>query len=1007
MQSAEAVGAEAPVWRTVEYVYDDRNRVTDIAQTADETHKVWTHYAYNEAGDLTDIYTGLSMKWSLAVNPETYSHTRYVYNNRGKATSLTDALGQTETYVYDALGYLIEATGRDGKVTRYAYTGLGKPLTEAIYASAAADAPAAQTVYTYYKNGLTRSVTADGSTVQYTYDAHGNVLTESDETASRTYTYDSRGRKSGYALTIGDTEISTAAYAYDVLDRLVSVTEGGVTTTYTYDANGNRASQTTGEVSVAYTYNDANLVTSLTNTLTNASGEAVVPSAFAYTYYADGNQHTKTEALLGGDPVTTTYVYDGLGRLTSEAKGEDSITYTYDASGNRIGMNQNGTVTTYAHDANNRLLGETTNGITTPFTYDANGNMLATVAQTDTTHIFEDGTCRLCEDLQTYRLGDLNLDGEISLVDVLGVLKLCDSSSAQTETALLSAVSAETISADSADLNGNGVLDTEDYMLFLQGLLGDAIAPATLYAADEQTDAQTDAWTAFADLDGNGIVEVADYSMALTVMSAPTPHLTDRMARLIADVNGDGVVNRTDAVDLTSYLTNGDSPYPIDTVVSNTTYCPITKAYTYNARNQQTHFNTADVSASYAYNPSGLRNVKTVGGSTKYFVYNGMNIVYEYSESVADGVAYFYGLNRTHNSKGEIYLYNAHGDVVQLVKNNAVVASYTYDAFGNLTSQIGESDNPFLYCGEYYDAETQTYYLRARYYNPANGRFTQQDAWAFMDTSDPLSLNLYAYCCNNPVMYVDPHGNFAILATLATIAVGAAIGAVIDAGAQLIQNGGNVKDINWRSVGASAAAGAVTTGLAMLTGGVSLGVEATVAGGALTGAAGYVTYNTVNGSEVSAAGFASAMAFGGLFSGIAYKISNPSTNGFISSKALGTTSNRRQSFAEEYSQSWDRSITSTEQLDSFAFSQLKDNGVIQVNRSGSNRPRYSSPNSYYRTPNGEHIFVYDNQGKLIYDISAKRVKYFIINIDPKGEEHFSSDKLNGEVPASLKKIFGW
>ena len=104
--------------------------------------------------------------------------------------------------------------------------------------------------------------------------------------------------------------------------------------------------------------------------------------------------------------------------------------------------------------------------------------------------------------------------------------------------------------------------------------------------------------------------------------------------------------------------------------------------------------------------------------------------------------------------------------MVQLVKDNSVVASYTYDAFGNLTSQIGESDNPFLYCGEYYDAETQTYYLRARYYNPTNGRFTQQDAWAFMDASDPLSLNLYIYCCNNPVMYVDPNGHFGVGAIL-------------------------------------------------------------------------------------------------------------------------------------------------------------------------------------------------------------------------------------------------
>ena len=48
--------------------------------------------------------------------------------------------------------------------------------------------------------------------------------------------------------------------------------------------------------------------------------------------------------------------------------------------------------------------------------------------------------------------------------------------------------------------------------------------------------------------------------------------------------------------------------------------------------------------------------------------------------------------------------------------------------------------------------------LRARYYNPANGRFTQQDAWEYIDTNDPLSLNLYTYCNNNPVMYVDPSG---------------------------------------------------------------------------------------------------------------------------------------------------------------------------------------------------------------------------------------------------------
>ena len=471
----------------------------------------------------------------------------------------------------------------------------------------------------YTATGAVAQTTADGETVAYTYNPAGGILTETAGDSVKTYTYDHRGRQASFTLTVGGETVGTTTYAYDLLDRVTAVTADGVETTYTYDANGNRASQTTGAVTTTYTYNKANLVTGMVNTLLNADGEDVVISEFAYTYYADGNQRTKTETLLGGDPVTTTYVYDGLGRLTAETKGEDSITYTYDANGNRIGMNRNGTVTTYAYDANNRLLSETVGGETTAYTYDANGNT----------------------------------------------------------------------------------------------------------------------------------------------------------------------------------LTAGD------------------KTYTYNDRGQQTGYSNGTTTASYAYNPSGLRKAKTVGGSTKYFVYNGMNIVYEYSESVADGVAYFYGLNRTHNSEGEIYVYNAHGDVVQLVKDNAVVVSYTYDAFGNLTSQIGESDNPFLYCGEYFDAETQTYYLRARYYNPANGRFTQQDAWAFMDASDPLSLNLYAYCCNNPVMYVDPSGHWIHLAIGA--AIGGLVAATVSVVGQLIENKGDFSKIDGVKVLTATVAGAVS-GLVASTG---------------------------------------------------------------------------------------------------------------------------------------------------------------------------------------------
>ena len=62
------------------------------------------------------------------------------------------------------------------------------------------------------------------------------------------------------------------------------------------------------------------------------------------------------------------------------------------------------------------------------------------------------------------------------------------------------------------------------------------------------------------------------------------------------------------------------------------------------------------------------------------------------------------------------------------------------------------------YCGEYYDAETGTIYLRARYYNPSTGRFISRDSNTGKP-GEPLSLNLYTYCQNNPISFMDFNGH--------------------------------------------------------------------------------------------------------------------------------------------------------------------------------------------------------------------------------------------------------
>ncbi len=85
-------------------------------------------------------------------------------------------------------------------------------------------------------------------------------------------------------------------------------------------------------------------------------------------------------------------------------------------------------------------------------------------------------------------------------------------------------------------------------------------------------------------------------------------------------------------------------------------------------------------------------------------------------------------------------------------KNGEVKNRYSYDAFGNTIESEEQIPNRYQYTGQQLDSITQQYYLRARFYNPAIAKFTQEDEY------HGDGLNLYAYCANNPVDYYDPSG---------------------------------------------------------------------------------------------------------------------------------------------------------------------------------------------------------------------------------------------------------
>lgn len=188
--------------------------------------------------------------------------------------------------------------------------------------------------------------------------------------------------------------------------------------------------------------------------------------------------------------------------------------------------------------------------------------------------------------------------------------------------------------------------------------------------------------------------------------------------------------------------------------------------YSYDLFGKQTSYTANNIGYTYyTYRPDGLRHSV---GSTKH-IWDGSNIV---AEKYGNSETYYtYGIGLIKSGE-EYYVFNWHGDVIALTNlTGAITKTYEYDAFG-VEDDIDENDpNPWRYCGEYYDKETKTLYLRTRYYDIDTGSFTQEGP--IKDGS-----NWYSYCMGSPVVLTDPTGlkiNWGKVFSIAVIAVTTAV----------------------------------------------------------------------------------------------------------------------------------------------------------------------------------------------------------------------------------------
>ncbi len=109
------------------------------------------------------------------------------------------------------------------------------------------------------------------------------------------------------------------------------------------------------------------------------------------------------------------------------------------------------------------------------------------------------------------------------------------------------------------------------------------------------------------------------------------------------------------------------------------------------------------------------------------------------------------------------------------------IASFDYDAFGQLLVESGPGLERSLFRDQHYDRDLSLYYLRARWMKPSHGRFVSRDP---VDPifSIPLTINRYIYAGNDPNNNIDPKGEsfgmaalsmgLNVLGGLATVAVG-------------------------------------------------------------------------------------------------------------------------------------------------------------------------------------------------------------------------------------------
>lgn len=886
-----------------------------------------THWTYDSFGNV-------SSETSAPYDATEFVGTTYVYDTLGRfLVSSTDALGRATTYSgYNKFGKPAIVTDHLGRSVTYTYDAWGN-LTQTVYA----DSSVAQTSRAWGGVGsftVASSATGKPSTIVH-YDALGRELRSAQQRFDGQWQwtarqYDSHGRLSKVSLPFrGGTPTSPPStssgvywnsYSYDSYHRPTKIQEAsGRQTTWSY----NGTSTTTTKDGIAST--------STTDVSGNVISVKDPGGTITYNLRDDG----QPLSITAPGSVVTSFWYDGYGRRTwmsDPSAGTRSFTYTWnsDGSSNTVNTGQNGTTTTYkdkygrttsftrtgafstsySYDTYGRLSSETsTNGTSTTYTYDSldrvksvredvpdskwlkkefeygPGSNIASIlyiSQADT----------LTREIYSYAYGH---NTSIILPDSTVVYSLVSENDLGQPTEITTGTVSRTY--------GFNAYGLPTYRKMAGGTLQDFSYSFT--ATNGNLSSRSDA--------GNSTSETFSYdglnrltAMSFTAGGSSTYRTVSYDGSVGTSGSTKGNITSMTGVGTMSY-SNSAKPYQISslTAAADTLVPSRSQSIIYTCYDRPSYLTEGARRTTLTYNGAHDRVKMTVEQGpavmstvvlTRYYI-GGR---YELDETPGSG--------STTNTKERFYLggdvysapmvlvrenggswtaYNIGRDYLGSIthiatKTGTLVAEYSYDPWGRLRNPqtlkvYAAGSEPELFLGRGYTGhEHLTWFglinMNARFYDPLLGRFLSPDP--YVQAPDfTQNFNRYVYAVDNPLKYSDESGENPILFAMA---FGAIIGA-ISGGMVAIQSG--VQNVGFYMFGGAIIglmSGAIGAGAGMAIsaathlGGFLGGSWPGLVSGFSTGFYSAYARNLLYGSNVSDA-FSSAMlagAIGALSGGI-------------------------------------------------------------------------------------------------------------------------------------------